>query len=102
MPDVVGASSVYGDKVSDIGYLLELIQSRPAWHAAAACREAPAEVTWFPEMGGDARAARAVCAGCPVASECLAWALDQGNDLPGVWAGLTGRERTRMRRRPAA
>jgi hypothetical protein len=32
--------------------LLELMTRRPAWWADAACREAPADICWFPENAG--------------------------------------------------
>jgi WhiB family redox-sensing transcriptional regulator len=92
----VGASS---DEVSEIGLLLELAFARPAWHAEAACRQPPPGVTWFPEPGQDVRAAKAVCAACPVQTECRAWALAQTSDLKGVWGGISERERRQMRSR---
>ena len=39
---------------------------------------------------------RSVCARCPVASECLDYALDLGTKV-GIWGGLTERERRRVR-----
>jgi WhiB family redox-sensing transcriptional regulator len=44
--------------------------------------------------------AKVICRGCPVRTECLAEALDSGNEF-GVWGGMTGRERLALlRRRP--
>jgi WhiB family redox-sensing transcriptional regulator len=44
--------------------------------------------------------AKAVCAGCPVLTECLAEALDHRIEH-GVWGGMTDRERRALlRRRP--
>ena len=44
--------------------------------------------------------AKLICRGCPVRTECLAEALDSGNEF-GVWGGMTGRERLALlRRRP--
>jgi len=76
--------------------VFDLACRRPAWHALAACKTAPAEVTWFPEKGGSTVAARAVCAACaacPVLAACDAWAETQGPRLFGIWAGVTERER---------
>lgn len=42
------------------------------------------------------RQAKVVCAGCSVRQECLDYALD--NEQIGVWGGLTGNERRRLRR----
>ena len=102
MPELVSACSTFGDECSEIGDLLELIRRRPAWHADAACREAPAEVSWFIERGEDPRPAKAVCQRCLVADECRTWALDQGPELQGIWAGLTSRDRMAARRPAAA
>ena len=56
------------------------------------------EVDFFPERGESVRAAKAVCAQCPVQSECLEYAM-QWNHLSGVWGGLSERERRHLRRR---
>jgi WhiB family transcriptional regulator, redox-sensing transcriptional regulator len=74
--------------------LADLIPPRPGWMAQAACRGRP-EVSWFPLKGDTGAAAKAVCAGCPVRAECLAYALAE--DLAGVWAGTSERERRAMR-----
>ncbi|MBC3189971.1 WhiB family transcriptional regulator [Pseudonocardia sp. C8] len=73
------------------------------WRADAACRGTDPE-TFFPVAeAGPAReraeaAAKAVCAGCPVRAECLAWALES---LPfGVAGGMGEDERAALRRRP--
>ena len=39
--------------------------------------------------------AKAVCAQCPVRSECLAWAIDT-HQPHGVWGGLDEQERERL------
>lgn len=50
---------------------------------------------------GDAERAyaKSVCAGCPVRSACLEWALDTGQDY-GVWGGMTEGERRTLPGRP--
>jgi WhiB family redox-sensing transcriptional regulator len=68
---------------------------RPAWMADAACRGMPAS-TFFIDPGGNAEPARAVCAGCPTRQPCLAYALSE--NMPGIWAGTTPRQRAAMRR----
>lgn len=90
-----------GDEFSDVGYLFDLIATRPAWHADAAFRESHPGATWFPEKGQDPRAgsaARAVCRECLVVDECGAWALAQGPELAGLWGGLTALDRAKARR----
>ena len=71
----------------------------PDWMADAACRGSDSEL-FFPTRGDSARelaAARAVCAGCVVADDCLEYAL-VNRELYGVWGGLSERERRRIRR----
>ena len=78
--------------------LLDLLAGgKPAWHADAACKEHP-ELTWFPTQGEDSSAAQAVCRGCLVVAECRSWALAQGPELQGLWAGMSAQDRRRRRR----
>lgn len=70
------------------------------WREAAACLDVTNQVSFFPEgedLGGIARA-KAVCAGCPVADECLSWAIET-NQSEGIWGGHTAKERRTIRRR---
>jgi WhiB family redox-sensing transcriptional regulator len=76
--------------------LLDLLSQRPASMADALCREFP-ELSWFPSVGETATACKAVCARCAVVAECRTWSLAQGPHLHGVWAGLSERERSRLR-----
>jgi WhiB family redox-sensing transcriptional regulator len=77
--------------------LLELLRrSRPAWMKDAACHERP-DVNFFPQRGETSVIAKRVCAGCLVLSECRAWAFAQGQELHGVWGGLTARQRRAVR-----
>lgn len=71
------------------------------WRERAACRDEDPEL-FFPisEVGLGAKQvnrAKAVCARCPVASECLADALDHGLDF-GIFGGMTPRERRSLTR----
>ena len=72
-----------------------------AWAEDAACRGRNPDL-WFPAgghgVGVDYSAARRICAGCPVAADCLEHALavpEQG----GMWGGLDPDERRLLRRR---
>ena len=67
------------------------------WQAQAACRDQENAI-FFPQRGGDAKPAKAICAVCPVFDECLDYALHAG-DLQGIWAGTSERERIRLRQR---
>lgn len=67
----------------------------------AACRGVDPEL-FFPvgtegAAAEQATAAKFVCAGCPLRSGCLAWALDTGQEF-GVWGGTTEDERRDLRR----
>lgn len=68
----------------------------PDWYEHAECRGA-AQDTFFPGQGDDVRPAREMCNVCPVAVECLAYALDHGEKY-GIWGGTSERERRQMRR----
>ncbi|MFG2440866.1 WhiB family transcriptional regulator [Streptomyces sp. NPDC048508] len=47
-------------------------------------------------------AARTACTRCPIAADCLLWALANKNAThTGIWAGTTPRERNRLRARIA-
>jgi len=70
------------------------------WREAAACLDVQDEVSFFPDkedLGGIVRA-KAVCASCPVADECLSWAIET-NQTEGIWGGHTAKERRKLRRR---
>lgn len=70
----------------------------PPWMRDAACRGMDPEL-FFPEKGAswDVQEARGVCAGCPVRTECLTYAMDH-TERHGVWGGTSERERRRLRR----
>ncbi|MGH8895631.1 MAG: WhiB family transcriptional regulator [Egibacteraceae bacterium] len=75
---------------------------RPAWQAHAACAGMPVEDFFPAGSTGPAldriACAKAVCAVCPVAGDCLDFALDTGQ-TDGVWGGLSEDERRAERRR---
>lgn len=68
--------------------------ARPAWQRDGACLEHP-ELDWFAGRADDQAAAKAVCAGCLVRPDCLAFAIEH-REL-GVWGGTTPQERRAMR-----
>ena len=79
------------------GAFLALLEAlTPAWHDRAACRGQ--RDLFFPPEGpsdratviGRERRAKAICARCPVAGHCLAFA-EAGDEWRngGVWAGLS-------------
>lgn len=81
------------DAVRDV---IEIDLLRPRWMRNAACRGQGFN-TWFPseESSEEADAARHVCSGCRVRTDCLDYALAAGI-RHGVWGGLSARERTAL------
>ncbi len=74
---------------------LEDLAHRPGWTKRAQCRGED-RALFFPALGANAAKARAICSICPVQRECLAYALADPESA-GVWAGLTERERRKLR-----
>lgn len=75
------------------------------WRADAACAQIGGNL-WYPEKGEPTRDAKRICAGCPVRSDCLDYALaieaTTGRGWVGrygVWGGLTAQERKALTRR---
>jgi WhiB family transcriptional regulator, redox-sensing transcriptional regulator len=72
------------------------------WRRQAACRDEDPEL-FFPvgtvgvEVLLQVREAKAVCGRCPVVGECLAQALEFGDEA-GVWGGLDEVERRELAR----
>lgn len=71
------------------------------WRHDAVCRDEDPELFFPVGKSGPAEVqiaeAKAVCRRCPVASSCLAWALESGQDA-GVWGGLDEDERRALQR----
>jgi len=70
-----------------------------AWQREAACRGpesvlffAPAAAEPRPEREAREARAKAICGGCPVTHECLAYAL-RIREPHGIWGGLNETER---------
>ncbi len=66
------------------------------WMADGKCREYPAEV-FFPRDGVGVIKAQRICTQCPVAAQCLEYALENHIDH-GIWGGRSERERRRLLR----
>lgn len=62
-----------------------------AWVDDALCAQVDPEI-FFPEKGGSTREAKQTCARCPVAAQCLDYALANGESY-GLWGGTSERER---------
>jgi WhiB family redox-sensing transcriptional regulator len=77
--------------------MLRFVSEPPAefrWQDLAACVGTDPEA-FFPEQGGNNRAAKRICMMCDVRAECLQYALD--NDECGVWGGMSEIARKRIR-----
>ena len=72
------------------------------WWSRAACLNADPELFFPVGHNGPARRqiaeAKSVCFQCPIASMCLNWALNTGQDF-GIWGGLGEDERRSLSRR---
>lgn len=91
-PNGVGAGTAWAGEAS-------LIIPEP-WVQDAACAQTDPEL-FFPTVGGDpngVQVARDVCGRCPVADECLTFAL-RTEQRHGVWGGLTTRQRGELVKR---
>jgi WhiB family redox-sensing transcriptional regulator len=67
------------------------------WMTDAECLDADPEI-FFPEVGSNGLDAKKVCVRCPVIQECLEYAMYHNID-DGVWGGLSGVSRIKLRRR---
>lgn len=72
------------------------------WRHEAVCRDEDPELFFPVGNSGPALAqiakAKVVCNRCPVTAQCLAWALETGQDA-GVWGGMSEDERRALKRR---
>lgn len=68
------------------------------WRARAACSDWASFEVFFPTRGELTNDAKAVCDRCPVATECLEFALSRVIRI-GVWGGTAERWRRRERHR---
>ncbi len=69
------------------------------WWRHGSCLRLPTELFYDYEKTADRKVpeeAKKACAGCPVKSECLIYALEWP-ELYGYWAGTTAGERRRIR-----
>ena len=57
-----------------------------------------AQLDSFPQPGQDVGPAKRVCSRCLVLAECRTWAVEQGPELLGIWAGTSPAQRQEMRK----
>ena len=72
------------------------------WRDRAACRDSDPDLFFPAGRAGPAiegiRAAKALCATCPVRDRCLTFALET-NQEAGIWGGADEEERRELRRK---
>lgn len=68
------------------------------WMRKAACKGLDPAI-FYPEIGGNEMAdqAKAICAKCPVKTDCLEYAL-ANYEHDGIWGGTSEKERRSLRR----
>lgn len=70
------------------------IREELQWMDLAACQEQD-PILFYPKRSTPDAEALIVCAGCPVANECLEYALEEKITF-GIWGGKTQNERMRL------
>ena len=76
------------------------MSGRPDWHRLGACWTGTGALTslMYPEQGGDTDNLKAVCATCPVITECREYAITHHIKF-GIWGGMSENQRRAERRR---
>lgn len=93
----------YDDYEDLVDALARVVEDRRApWRARAACRHPgiPVDV-FYVGRGETPDLARQVCAGCPVITDCAAYA-DEHHEQVGMWAGRAPKDRRPGRREDVA
>lgn len=87
---------------------MRVLAERPDFFDHAACSGMAEDLGgeardrhFFPKHGASTQPGKAICADCPVAQECLDYALEQGFTT-GIWGGTSEHERRGMRARRRA
>lgn len=66
------------------------------WRDQALCAQVGGDL-FFPGWHDSTTPVKRICAECPVAAQCLTYALNNEPDF-GIFAGLTARERRQLKR----
>lgn len=72
----------------------KLLTYKEPWMDDAVCAQVGNDL-WFPEKGGSTAEAKRICGTCPVAAQCLEYALAR-NERFGLWGGKSERERRKI------
>ena len=76
-------------------YIKEMADGELEWHQEAVCAQTDPEI-FFPEGNASLKDAINICKTCPVATQCLEYAM-KNTEVYGIWGGTTARQRTRLR-----
>jgi WhiB family transcriptional regulator, redox-sensing transcriptional regulator len=94
---MIGITGLIGLESAGKAGISPMSTGRPGyWRQLAACRHAEPELFFPVSATGPSRdqvaEAKAICFGCQVRHQCLAFALDTRQEY-GVWGGLSEQER---------
>lgn len=78
-------------------FQIEEINMGEFWRQKAACNPSKTTLDFFSEDKHEIKLAKQICAQCPVAHECLAFAV-KNQEKFGIWGGFTPRERNKVTR----
>jgi WhiB family redox-sensing transcriptional regulator len=68
------------------------------WTRSALCAQVDPDL-FTPDKNDSTQPAKAICARCTVADECLTWAFENAmHKTDGIYGGLTSSERRRLKR----
>lgn len=100
-PEAIDLDTAEPDPFDDVYEILTapINEERP-WMVFGACRETDDPDMFFSPNKEQARAALALCATCPVRTDCLEYALD-ARERFGIWGGTTEKQRRKLLRRTA-
>lgn len=70
--------------------------AKTPWQDRGLCNQTDPEA-FYPEQGGSTQAAKKICLGCEVRTECLEHALAHDERF-GIWGGKSERERRQLKR----
>ena len=80
----------------EMGRRLDRVDPAPGWMAKARCRGLDPEL-FHPEDNTGVKAAKAICADCPVKQDCLDQAI-RAHEPYAIWGGLTVKQRQKVAR----
>lgn len=78
-------------------YQLDQVNMGEGWREQALCKTKAVQIDFFTEDKHLIKLAKSICAQCPVAHECLTFAV-KNQEKFGVWGGFTPRERNKVTR----